>query len=335
VTYNNKYSYKRKKLNNMVRKVTICIPVCFEFEFLKGSINQIMKCKHPEIEYEIIICDQTSQEMSKMIHDQFSHYSEIKIVKIPRIDAGYPIDVASRMATGQYFCTLDSDAFPISGLWLYLPVRLIEEFGFSFIGKESGLHYSYKDSLGDYFHINNYYRVSKTEVARKISQEIGFIRSQNRNNPLVQLEYSQSFPIECDNGVLAQWWSDKFQMGPKLSLMMDKIIGKTPQLGVWGMIIDDLVFHMVFGQTNEECGIQSLGQDYVNMSKKINQFGLTEEVISELVSMSTTQNILDFYDSENLRINGRQVFDSGNHRFLSEQDQITKFIEEIKNSQKN
>jgi hypothetical protein len=309
--------------------VTVCIPVCYELEFLKGSIRQIMKNKHDQIEYEIIICDQTSPEMSNKINDLFGNDPEIKIIKIPRIDAGYPIDVAVRMAKGEYFCSLDADAFPISNLWLYLPIKLIEEFGFSFIGKESGLHHSYKGQLGEYFHLNNYFRVSKTDVAKRISEEVGFIRPQNKRR--VDLIYNQNHhSVSCDNGVIAQWYSDNQNMGPKLSLMMDKIIGKTPNLGVYGMVIDDLVFHMVFGQTNEECGIGNLGNDYKTLNEEIYSNGLTDEIIDKLLSLSKKENILNLYGEENLRINGRQYYEMGNHKFLSDQDEVTKFIEKMK-----
>jgi hypothetical protein len=309
--------------------VTVCIPVCYELEFLKGSINQIMKHRHDEIDYEIIICDQTNPEMSSEIDKLYSNNPEIKIVKIPRIDAGYPIDIAARMANGEYFCTLDADAFPISNLWLYLPVKLIEKFNFTFVGKESGLHHSYKQ-LGDYFHLNNYYRVSRTDVAKKISEDIGFIRPQNKHR--ANLTYYKNVPIGCDNGVLAQWYSDSEKMGPKLCLMMDKIIGKTPHLGVYGMIIDDLVFHMVFGQTNEECGINNLGDNYVLLNKEINENGLTDEIINKLISLSKTENILKLYGEENLRINGRQYYNSNTneHYFIDDNHEITRFINEIK-----
>ena len=312
--------------------VTVCIPVCYELEFLKGSIKQIMKYKHSEIDYEIIICDQTNEEMSQKINELYKDVPEIKIVKIPRIDAGYPIDIAVRMAKGEYFCTLDADAFPISDLWLYLPVKLIEKFNFSFIGKESGLHLSYENQLGEYLHINNYYRVSRTDLAKKISEEIGFIRPQNKTR--VDLKYEKNIYISCDNGVMAQWYSDTEKMGPKLCLMMDKIIGKTPNLGVYGMVIDDLVFHMVFGQTNEECGINNLGDGYTSLNREINENGLTDEMVEKLLSLAKTENILNLYGEENLRINGRQYYGGTDIRFLTPEDEITIFIEEIKKQYK-
>jgi hypothetical protein len=305
--------------------VTICIPICFELPFLEGSLRQIQKYKHPDIDHEILIMNQTEQKWHKKINDLAQEYGA-KVIDIPRIDAGYPIDVASRIANGEYFCTLDADAFPISFDWLNLPIQLIKKFGFSFIGKESGLHHAYKNSLGNYFHLNNYYRVSKTSTAKFLSEKIGFIRQQNKSRSELRYEIND-VNVSCDNGVLAQWLSDKENLGPKLSLKMDKIIGKTPNMGVYGMVIDDLVFHMVFGQTNEEYGY--LNQEYQELSNRIYSEGLTEEIINLLLSKAKIENIINLYGFENLSINGRQYYDNDNHRFLSDDDEITKFIESI------
>jgi hypothetical protein len=313
--------------------VTVAIPFCYEGEFLKGSIREIFKQKHPEIEYEIILLDQAEPGLSKEINDLFGKIPEIKIIKIPRIDAGYPIDVACRMAQGEYFCSLDADAFPISNLWLYLPIKLIENFGFSFVGKESGLHHSYVNQLSPYFHLNNYYRVSKTSIAKEISEQVGFIRPANKFK--TDMMFKQNVNIGCDNGVIAQWYADKENMGPKLCLAMNKIIGKTPGMGVYGMNLDDLVFHMVFGQTNEEYGMNNLGDGYVSLNREINQTGLTEEMVERLVSLSLTKNILELYGEENLRINGRQYYNQGEHRFLDDNDEITKFINKIREENEN
>ena len=305
--------------------VTICIPICFELPFLEGSLRQIQKYKHPDIDHEILIMNQTEQKWHKKVNDLAQEYGA-KVIDIPRIDAGYPIDVASRIANGEYFCTLDADAFPISCNWLNLPIQLIKKFDFSFIGKESGLHYAYQNTLGNYFHLNNYYRVSKTSTAKFLSEKIGFIRQQNKSRAKLKYEIND-INISCDNGVLVQWLSDKEKLGPKLSLKMDKIIGKTPNMGVYGMVIDDLVFHMVFGQTNEEYGY--LNQEYQELSNKIYSEGLTEEIINLLLSKAKIENIINLYGFENLSINGRQYYNNGDHRFLSDDDEITKFIERM------
>lgn len=301
---------------------TICIPVCHEIPFLEGALRQIQKYKHPDIDHEILIMNQTNPIHHKKLNELAEQYNA-QIVDIPRIDAGYPIDIAARMANGEFFCTLDADAFPMSHGWLLLPTELINKFGFSFIGKESGLHHAYKNSLGEYFHLNNYYRISKTSVARTISEKVGFIRPQNRH--MAQIKYEiNNINISADNGVLAQWYADQQDFGPKLSLKMHKIIGKTPTMGVYGMIIEDLVFHMVFGQTNEEYGF--IGDDYHNLNSMVYQNGLTPDIIDLLISKSKTENIITLYGFENLMINGRQYYNKGNHKFLTDDDEITKFI---------
>jgi len=307
--------------------VTVCIPFCFEGEFLKGSLRQIFKHRHNDIDYEIILCDQADKALSDEIMDIYGNNDEIKIVKLPRVDAGYPIDVSARMAKGEYFCSLDADAFPISNKWLWLPIKLIDKYGLSYVGKESGLHHSYK-SLGDYYHINNYYRLSKTSIAVKCSEDVGFMRPSNRRR--VDMKFNVDMSIGCDNGVVAQWYSDKMNMGPKLGLFMDKIIGKTPTSGVYGMIIDDLVFHMVFGQTREEHISGGLGEEYYSLNNDIYKNGLTDETINKLLSMSKTENILDLYGYENLIINGRSIYENGSSRFLTDDDDIQNYIKYLK-----
>jgi hypothetical protein len=68
----------------------------------------------------------------------------------------------------------------------------------------------------------------------------------------------------------------------------------------------------------------------VELNKEINQNGLTDEMIEKLLSLSKTENILNLYGEENLRINGRQYYSHDNHYFLDDENEITKFINEIK-----
>jgi len=310
--------------------VTVCVPVCFEFEFLKGTIREIQKNKHPEIDYEIIICDQTSPDMSEKIHELYKNEEDIKVVKVKRIDAGYPLDVAVRMAKGEYFCSLDVDAFPISNLWLYLPIKLIEKFGLSFIGKETRLHDHYSANLGPFFHLNNYFRISKTDIAKKISEDVGFIRPTNKSH--AEIEYKNvEIPMFCDNGVIAQWYSDYINAGPKLSLTMNRIIGITPAMGVYGMVIDDLVFHMVFGQTKEEYGIGALGNDYSILNNEINQNGLTEDLVEKLLSLSTEELMNSRDDKNDIKFNNRILYKDGKEIHLDENHEITQYINQLRN----
>ena len=323
--------------------VTVCIPVCHEKEFLIGSIREIKKQRHPEIDYEIIICDQMAGEMSKEINELYVDDKEIKIVKIPRIDAGFPLDVGCRLAKGKYFCSLDADAFPISKLWLYLPVKLIEKFGFSFIGKQTGLHMHplYKKKLGEFFHLNNYFRISTTATARQISEDIGFIKPQNqakggqyKHVDFGRISYKINKNIDCDNGVVAQWYSDHKELGPKLSLSMNKILGTTEVAGVYGMVIEDLVFHMVFGQTREEhasCN-QSLGEGYEAINAEISEKGLTEEIVKKILNLTIPKepDRIELYDPFTAQEGPHQRMLQFSD--LAHDKKILQFIQHLKNN---
>lgn len=293
---------------------TICIPVCHEIYFLSGSIREMLKHKHPDVDYEILVMDQTVGQDTKRLEEICSQYEEVKVVKTKRIDAGYPLDIGARMAKGEYFCSIDADAFPIHKNWLNLPIKLIEKFGISFVGNQTGLQNAYEQF--NFLHINNYFRVSKTEVARKISEEIGFIRPQNK--PMADIVYNRPNIIQgfADNGVQAQIFADQEGYGPKFSVPIDTFIGRTPQMGIYGMILGGLVFHMVFGQTIQEYPRSYLGEDYFKLLKKIYDTTLTEELTEELVSLSSDNNHDFFSFSGNA---------SSKVEVLNEENEIVKY----------
>lgn len=318
--------------------VTVCIPFCFEREFLIGSLNQIFKHRHEEIDYEIILCDQAEPHLSKEISDLYGDNKEIKIIKIPRIDAGYPIDIAARMAKGEYFCSLDADAFPVSNKWLWLPIKLIEKYGFSFIGKTSHLHQSYPH-IGEFSHINNYYRISKTEIARKCSENIGFIRPQNKSKSGLSFvdESKNYWSSPTDNGVMAQWYADKEKLGPKLSLSLTKVLGRL-SIGLYGMVIDDLVFHMVFGQTIEENHSKRFSSDYINLLNRIKTEGLTDSIIEYMLNSCSREKIIDEGFVPHLRrdiywgpdLGGTKLEDDFSYE-IKKGDDVYEYIEYLKN----
>lgn len=293
---------------------TVCIPICHETYFLNGSIREMLKHKHENVDYEILVMDQTVGQNTRKVEEICYQYDEVKVVKTKKIDAGYPLDIGARMAKGEYFCSLDADAFPVHKNWLNLPIKIIEKFGVSFVGNQTGLQNSYEQF--NFLHINNYYRVSTTEVARKISEEIGFIRPQNKPN--ADIAYNRPNIIEgfADNGVQAQIFADQEGYGPKFSVPIDTFIGRTPQMGIYGMILGGLVFHMVFGQTIQEYHPSWLGEDYFRLLKKIHDTTLTEELAKELVSLSSDDNHDFFYFSGN---------ESSKVEVLNEENEIVQF----------
>ena len=302
---------------------TILIPHVNTQHLLYGSISQIEKFTK-NIDYEVVVADQSDIAIYNEIINKYKNNPRVSIIKLPKIDAGYPIDIAARTSKKDFLCTLDTDAFPIHKNWLYLPIQLIKEFKLSFVGQDTGLGKCpvYSDAHGEFFHINNYFRVSRTDLAKYISENAGFCRFQNRartglafQNVGWQLDHS-------DNGVVAQWWSDKQRLGDKVSFALNKIIGMTNEFGVYGMCIDDLIFHFVFGYhpdtiTNAK---KSLGNDYLNLEKKIKDEGLTQSNIDNLLFSLKNHHP---YTSREISINGIM-------NYLNPNNLIFKRIDELK-----
>lgn len=265
---------------------TILIPTINTPHLVYGAVSQIDKYTD-NVDWEILIADQSDEVTHNEIVKKYENHPRVKVIKLTKIDAGYPIDVAARTSTKEYLCSLDTDAFPIHPNWLYLPIQLIKEFNLSFVGQDTGLgvHPVYAFD-GQFCHINNYFRVSKTSVAKFLSESAGFCRFQHRERTGLSFTDIGWKIDHADNGVLAQWWSDKQNLGNKVGLALNKIIGMTTEFGVYGMCIDDLVFHFVFGYHPDTVtdANKSLGTSYLSIEQKIKNEGLTEENISWLLS---------------------------------------------------
>jgi hypothetical protein len=266
---------------------TVLIPHVDTPYYLKVCLEQVRKYRHPEVEQKVIVVDQSGNSTCK---DSFES-ADVCVVQAPRIDAGYPIDLGAKMADTDYFCTLDCDAFPIHRNWLRYPIALIEKYGFSFVGNNTGLDQSYKDK-GAFFHINNYFRVSKTSVVKDLSEVVGFMRVGNRHKVGYHPKDTSWGDLACDNGVVAQWYADQKGYGPKISLPVTSHVGCTPKMGIYGMVVDDLVFHMVFGYGQEWIADMQdvLGSDYLALREKMMAGALNEGVINDLISKSVKRN---------------------------------------------
>lgn len=265
---------------------TILIPHVNTPHLVHGAIAQIEKLTD-NVDWDVMLADQSDPAIHEALVARYKDHPRVQVLRLTKIDAGYPIDVASRASTKDFFCSLDADAFPIHKNWLYLPIQLIKEFDLSFVGQDTGLggHPAYTFD-GQFCHLNNYFRVSRTSTTRHCSENAGFCRVQNR--PRTGLPYADvGWKLDhSDNGVLAQWWSDKKHMGGKVGLALNKILGMTTEFGVYGMCIDDLVFHFVFGyhpDTINDAG-KSLGSDYLELERRIKHEGLTPENIESLLA---------------------------------------------------
>jgi len=315
-----------------MKKCSILISITHELVFLKRSIIQIRKYKHPEIDQEIIITDQSDEKISLEIKRLYGDQPDIKIIKIPMIDVGYSMDVACKIATGEYFCSLDGDAFPIHKNWLFMPISLIEKYGFSFIGNDVGMAQWYKE-YGKFICISNYFRVSKTSTMVKISEDVGFVRLQNRHKvnyiPKVNIEQfalvseNNRTRKNVDSAVIAQWYADHIKMGDKLSLPINKMLGATNKQGLYGFCPDDMVFHMSLwrkledkehSKVNKE---DEFGTEYLRWFNLINKEGITDAILEKILSE------LKPYVGQKRHVNGNK---------LLPESELNQYIEFLKNA---
>jgi hypothetical protein len=264
---------------------TIVVPHINTPFFLEACLNHIERYRNPNINHDIIVVDQSAPEFKEKVYSLCRGKPNIRLFNHPKMDAGYPIDLALTSATGEFFCSLDCDAMVINKNWLLMPIELIKKHNFSFVGCSTGLHNSYsKMAPTPFFHINNFYRVSRTVIARKISLDVGFMRIENRDK-VGFTPKNDMWRGSCDNGVVAQWYSDYCKLGPKLSLKLNSYTGRTNEMGLYGFTIDDMIYHFVFGFGAEWITdmIKTLGPEYLALRKEIETNGISFELIEKLV----------------------------------------------------
>ena len=107
-----------------------------------------------------------------------------------------------------------------------MPIQLIKEFNLSFVGQDTrlGSHPAYAFG-GEFCGINNYFRVSRTKLAKKISENAGFCRFRHQKRTGLKFANVGWKIPKADNGVVANWWSDRMQMGNKLGWRSIKFWG--------------------------------------------------------------------------------------------------------------
>src|SRR6188768_2368385 len=120
--------------------MTSCTVIVSHFEsfnFLHSCIAQIRKHQHPQVEVKILIADQSRDEYHDNIAKQYGDDEDVSVVKMKPLYSGYGIDWIMRNVEikTDYVCQLHVDAFPIHKNWLFMPIAMIEEFGFVFVGQ--------------------------------------------------------------------------------------------------------------------------------------------------------------------------------------------------------
>lgn len=271
--------------------VTIIISHYESANFLHACIKQIRKYKHPSIHQKIIVADQSSKETYLGLERTYENDSDIQIVWMEhQLWSGYGIDFLMRYGNinSDYVVQLHADAFPISHSWLSLPIKLIEENNYSFVGQLQFINHNasiYPPQ--SFFAMAQCFNVAKTETYKALSLVAGFTRFHNRRESgLTFLNddwdrwAEQDYQARgSDDDVVAFYWQDKNLRQDKLGLAITGFIA--PQ---FGRIIDDIVFH--FGSANEAKGVMSsMPEMYRYYTKKINE-GYTDALIDEMVSLA-------------------------------------------------
>jgi len=261
--------------------VTVCVPHVSTPGLLACCLENIIHHEHPDLSAEVLVVDQSPEPLKSAIHARWDghkgRHTRISVIDAPRIDAGYPIDVAVRQATGDFFCSLDCDAWPVNAAWLASPIEQIHRYGFSFVGCDCDLAKAYAH-YGPFVAVNNFYRVSSTDLALRASKAVGFARPVNRDRG--DLGYANDWPFHdwCDNGVAANWWVDRQMPGRKLVLPVTRILGRAhdkPDGCVYGIVVDEKVFHLGYGYFQDTVGTRDvcekrMGPRYMSLYDSFN-----------------------------------------------------------------
>src|SRR5436189_1347084 len=117
--------------------VTIIVSHYESPEFLTTCIRQIKKHANPSIKQEVIIADQSGDQTHATIVEEFFFEEDVRVIRMKDLWSGYGVDYCLRYADikTEYVAQMHVDCIPISNQWLKLPIKLIEEDGFTFVGQ--------------------------------------------------------------------------------------------------------------------------------------------------------------------------------------------------------
>lgn len=329
------------------RPVAILIPHWESPFFLRMCLAQIIRCHNPILKEEIYVLDDTSMDGSyESIKSEFSGEKNIHFHLIQRADksyepnVGYLLDMGLSFIKEQYVAMIDADLFPITDQWLTFPIWAIESMGCSSVGMDSSLSSPYCSRYGgswwqpkkeylaragiydnDWFSVtNNLYRVMPTALAKVVSENIGFRRSnpRSRKNLIYRAwlkgYYAMNYlgagdfythlsmkspinprwpylPEHCDNGVAGNHFIDINRLGPKFNIPLTSCIGLTPDDYYFGQNISGLVFHYALSTralSSSRREIKDAGSVYYKWVEKLTHFqGQNDHLVEELIKASS------------------------------------------------
>lgn len=317
---------------------TIIIFNCNSTPFLRLCVKQIMKNQHPEIEIKILVAEQSDPETQKEVIEKFSGYLDVTIVPMKKLRSGYAVDFIMRNVeiTTEFICTLDVDTFVLHPNWLLLPITLIKEDNFKFVG---GLFFESRAEETAHCFLNNpfyclaqYYRIGRAEDYRKLSMEGGFTILHARpetgfkfgNNAWLEWAESDYINRGSDDSTIAHFWEDNFETHNKLSLAVTHFIGASDESG-YGRILDDMVMH--YGFIFWGLGLEDkIGRQYAYWKERINNGD--ETVIDDMVAVARNN------PASPAHISGtqvRSVWDGQLKKSIASSEELNKKIERLKN----
>lgn len=309
--------------------VTIIISHFESVPFLHAAIRQIRKYKHPKIRQTIYIIDQSSKETFVEIDKQYGDNSDIELVLIEPRYSGYGIDWAIRYGNinSEYICQIHTDVVPISLQWLYLPIKLIEEYNLSFVGQLQFINNNNASIYppNPFFAMAQCFNVARTETYREMSLEAGFTRFHNRpesgltfkNNDWAKWAEEDYHARGSDDDTVAFHWESKYRNTDKLGLAITGYIAPA-----YGRIIEGIVFH--FCSCRESIGTgDAMGEEYKELTRRINE-NYSDELIQEMIELAKANR------PHGLEILSRNYWDGKLKKSFPPTDELNKIIEELK-----
>lgn len=298
------------------KSIAVLVPHWESWQFLKPCLESIQANRNENLTEKIYVLDDASTDGSfEKAREAFKDDPAIEFHRFDRPnknepDVGLLLDYGLKLVDEQYVAAIDADLFPLCKDWLAFPIWLLETYGCSSVGLDTGLSVpylkhatsrtwwqTYKGNWTGYWTngglfdnevftcTNNLFRFMPTALAKVVSEFIGF--SRNSQTP-------DRYPYlsgECDSGVAANHFIDINRLGPKFNIPLTSYIGLTPHDGAFCQNISGLVFHFALStralsRTRRE--VADAGEAYrywVNRLQEDN--GLDGDCLKEMIAAST------------------------------------------------
>lgn len=321
--------------------MTSCTIIISHYEskkFLWACLRKIIQNQHPDVFIKIIIADQsswvTNQEIRAYCKLAYPFIDEkaITVLHLEPLYSGFGLDWIFRNMDIQtdYVMQIHVDVVPLTPAYLSVPIRLIEEYGFSFVGQLQCINDNNASIYppSPFFAMAQCYNVAPASVYKELSLKAGFTRYHNRlraaelgmtweNNGWHNWAKPHYHERGSDDDIVAFSYEDRHLQHDKLGLAISGYIEPG-----YGRIIDSLVFH--FGSANEARGVmRSMPELYQHYTKRINE-NYSDELIAEMVELARKNT------PPSMQILTRNFWDGKLKVSSPPSEELNKRIEELK-----